>query len=87
MKISRRFVLLAGACALPLLAPGVDDVFWVVAGDIFAPGFVIYAVFAAGVLGCLALWQRRWVGTWVGPRGKVLAKEPAEAVPMRPATA
>jgi len=53
----------------------------------FAPGFVIYAVFAAGVLGCLALWQRRWVGTWVGPRGKVLAKEPAEAVPMRPATA
>ena len=26
--------------ALPLLAPASDDVFWVVAGDIFAPGFV-----------------------------------------------
>ena len=26
--------------ALPLLAPGTDDVFWVVGGDIFAPGFV-----------------------------------------------
>lgn len=38
----------------------------------FATGFVIYAVFAAIVLGCLFLWQRKWVGTWVGPRGKVL---------------
>ncbi len=25
--------------ALPLLAPGADDVFWVAAGDVFAPGF------------------------------------------------
>nr|HRL67741.1 NTP transferase domain-containing protein [Ottowia sp.] len=33
--------------ALPLLAPGVDDVFWVVAGDIFAPGFVIGPAAAA----------------------------------------
>jgi NNP family nitrate/nitrite transporter-like MFS transporter len=24
------------------------------------------------VLVCLLVWQRRWVGTWVGPRGKVL---------------
>ena len=38
----------------------------------FATGFIVYAVFAAVVLGCLFLWQRRWVGTWVGPRGKVL---------------
>lgn len=38
----------------------------------FATGFIVYAVFAAVVLGCLMLWQRKWVGTWVGPRGKVL---------------
>lgn len=38
----------------------------------FATGFIVYAVFAAVVLGCLFLWQRKWVGTWVGPRGKVL---------------
>ena len=31
------------ARALPLLAPTAADVFWVVAGDIFAPGFVISA--------------------------------------------
>ena len=35
------------ARALPLLAPGVDHVFWVVAGDIFAPGFVIGPAAAA----------------------------------------
>ncbi len=29
------------ARALPLLAPGPEDVFWVMAGDIFAPGFEI----------------------------------------------
>ena len=39
----------------------------------FAAGFVGYAIFTAVVLGCLALWSRRWVGTWAGPRGKVLA--------------
>ena len=39
----------------------------------FATGFIVYAVFAAVVLGCLFVWQRKWVGTWVGPRGKVLA--------------
>ena len=39
----------------------------------FAYGFVGYAVFAAVVLVCLLVWQRKWVGTWVGPRGKVLA--------------
>ncbi len=38
----------------------------------FATGFIVYAVFAGVVLGCLFLWQRKWVGTWVGPRGKVL---------------
>jgi NNP family nitrate/nitrite transporter-like MFS transporter len=44
----------------------------------FAPGFVAYAVFAAVVLGCLFLWQRKWVGKWVGPRGRVLDR-PTEA--------
>jgi NNP family nitrate/nitrite transporter-like MFS transporter len=48
----------------------------------FALGFVGYAVFAALVLVCLLVWQRRWVGTWVGPRGKVLAP----ATPERPET-
>ena len=44
----------------------------------FATGFVVYAVFAGVVLGCLYLWQRKWVGAWIGPRGKVLApSEPA----------
>ena len=45
----------------------------------FAIGFVGYAAFAGLVLGCLYLWQRRWVGQWIGPRGKVL--EPAPAAP------
>ena len=55
----------------------------------FATGFVVYAVFAAVVLGCLFLWQRKWVGTWVGPRGKVLdpSATPAAAGGMRTATA
>ncbi|MGA4552080.1 MFS transporter [Methylorubrum aminovorans] len=44
----------------------------------FALGFVIYALFTALVLGCLFLWQRKWVGAWVGPRGKVL-DQPTEA--------
>lgn len=48
----------------------------------FAIGFVAYAVFTAIVLGCLFLWQRKWVGTWVGPRGKVLG---ASAPAARPA--
>ncbi|MBB2961500.1 nitrate/nitrite transporter [Methylobacterium sp. R2-1] len=38
----------------------------------FASGFVVYALFTGLVLGCLFLWQRKWVGAWVGPRGKVL---------------
>lgn len=45
----------------------------------FATGFVAYAVFAAIVLGCLFLFQRKWVGTWVGPRGKVLDPAPGAA--------
>ncbi|MCJ2013758.1 MFS transporter [Methylobacterium sp. J-076] len=54
----------------------------------FATGFVLYAVFAAVVLGCLYLWQRNWVGAWVGPRGKALtAPAPAEAGKLQPATA
>jgi NNP family nitrate/nitrite transporter-like MFS transporter len=51
----------------------------------FAYGFVGYAAFAAVVLGCLLLWQRKWVGTWVGPRGKVL--EPGVAEPARASNA
>jgi NNP family nitrate/nitrite transporter-like MFS transporter len=48
----------------------------------FAVGFVAYAVIAAVVLGCLFLWQRKWVGTWVGPRGKVLDPAAATAAPQ-----
>ncbi|GJE57811.1 MULTISPECIES: nitrate/nitrite transporter [Methylobacterium] len=44
----------------------------------FATGFVIYAVFAAVVLGCLFLWQKKWVGSWVGPRGKVIDPTPEQ---------
>ena len=53
----------------------------------FATGFVIYAVFAALVLGCLALWQRNWVGSWVGPRGKALSATAEENTKLQPATA
>ena len=49
----------------------------------FAPGFVAYAVFAGVVLGCLFMWQRKWVGAWVGPRGKVLT-EAGAAAPAAP---
>ena len=51
---------------------------------------LVCAVFAAVVLGCLLVWQRRWVGTWVGPRGKVLTPgtpEHAEAGRLGPLTA
>ncbi|GJE58974.1 MFS transporter [Methylobacterium trifolii] len=54
----------------------------------FATGFVGYAVFAAIVLGCLFLFQRKWVGTWVGPRGKVLETPAGRPMPsggMEPA--
>jgi len=54
----------------------------------FATGFVIYAAFAAVVLGCLFLWQRSWVGSWVGPRGKALTSpDTGESRELRPATA
>ena len=53
----------------------------------FATGFVGYAIFTAVVLGCLMLWQRKWVGTWVGPRGKALNTTAAPtAGTMQPAT-
>ncbi|HEV7438479.1 MAG TPA: MFS transporter [Methylobacterium sp.] len=55
----------------------------------FAVGFVAYAVIAAVVLGCLFVWQRKWVGTWVGPRGKVLDPAAGTAAPqgrLEPAT-
>ena len=44
----------------------------------FAACFLFYAAFTAIVLGCLALWSRKWVGVWVGPRGKVLTQAGAE---------
>jgi NNP family nitrate/nitrite transporter-like MFS transporter len=56
----------------------------------FALGFVGYAIFAALVLVCLLVWQRKWVGTWVGPRGKVLTPgtpDAAEAGRLDPLTA
>lgn len=55
----------------------------------FATGFIVYAVFAGVVLGCLFLWQRKWVGTWVGPRGKVLdaSASPATAGGLHTAAA
>ena len=54
----------------------------------FAYGFVGYAVFTAVVLGLLLVWQRKWVGAWVGPRGKVLnAPAGSAAGTMQPATA
>ncbi len=34
----------------------------------FSLGFIGYAVFTAAVLGCLMLWQRKWVGSWSAPR-------------------
>ena len=55
----------------------------------FAVGFVAYVVIAAVVLGCLFVWQRKWVGTWVGPRGKVLDPVAGTAAPqgrLEPAT-
>ena len=55
----------------------------------FAVGFVAYAVIAAVVLGCLFVWQRKWVGTWVGPRGKVLDPAAGTLAPqgrLEPAT-
>jgi MFS transporter, NNP family, nitrate/nitrite transporter len=54
----------------------------------FSMGFIGYAAFTALVLGCLALWQRKWVGSWVGPRGKALGTAPeAEQGRLQPATA
>jgi NNP family nitrate/nitrite transporter-like MFS transporter len=54
----------------------------------FSIGFIGYAAFTAIVLGCLALWQRKWVGSWVGPRGKALGTAAeAEAQALRPVTA
>jgi MurNAc alpha-1-phosphate uridylyltransferase len=38
------------ARALPLLAPGAEDAFWVVAGDVYAPGFAFAAPDAARFL-------------------------------------
>lgn len=55
----------------------------------FAPGFVGYAAFTLVVLGCLFVWQRKWVGAWVGPRGKVLEAGARAEAPgaLKPATA
>ncbi|AIQ91038.1 MFS transporter [Methylobacterium sp. XJLW] len=54
----------------------------------FSIGFIGYAAFTAVVLGCLALWQRKWVGSWVGPRGKALGTATeAEQNQLQPVTA
>ena len=54
----------------------------------FAMGFVLFAALAALVTAGLMIWQRRWIGVWVGPRGKALSAEArAEAGAFVPAAA
>jgi NNP family nitrate/nitrite transporter-like MFS transporter len=43
----------------------------------FGSGFLMYAALSAAVLGGLAIWQRGWTKSWVGPWGRV-----AEAAPL-----
>jgi NNP family nitrate/nitrite transporter-like MFS transporter len=43
-------------------------------GD-FATGFLAYAALSAVVLGGLALWQRKWTRSWVGPWGRAAAPQ------------
>ncbi len=48
----------------------------------YAPGFVLYAVLATGILIMLRVVSRRWVGRWIAPGGKALAhtSQPASEV-------
>ena len=39
---------------------------------------VLQVGIALAVLACLFLWQRKWVGAWVGPRGKVIDPNTAQ---------
>jgi MurNAc alpha-1-phosphate uridylyltransferase len=50
------------AKALPLLAPGGDEVFWVVSGDVFLPGFAFSASDAAAFAA-----SARWGDLWLVP--------------------
>jgi NNP family nitrate/nitrite transporter-like MFS transporter len=45
----------------------------------FGSGFLAYAALSAGVLGGLALWQRKWTRSWVGPWGRAAAPQYAAA--------
>ena len=45
----------------------------------FASGFLFFAALAFVVLIALRYFQRGWVGNWVGPNGRVLARETREA--------
>ena len=59
----------------------------------FAFGFAFFAGLAGLVLIGLLFWQRKWVGDWVGPRGKALTatavteSEPDEVGGLEPAAA
>jgi NNP family nitrate/nitrite transporter-like MFS transporter len=44
----------------------------------FGLGFLLYAAFTACILGGLALWQRKWTRSWVGPWGRVREAAPEE---------
>lgn len=77
------------ARALPLLAPRADAVFWVVAGDIYAPDFVVSpeAVQRFAASPCLAhLWlvpnpPHKLQGDFaIGPEGLALNEAPAGGV-------
>jgi NNP family nitrate/nitrite transporter-like MFS transporter len=46
----------------------------------FGYGFLVYAAFSACVLGGLAIWQRGWTRTWIGPWGRVVAAAPERGV-------
>jgi len=50
------------AKALPLLAPNGDEVFWVVSGDVFLPGFGFNAADAASFAA-----SARWADLWLVP--------------------
>lgn len=52
----------------------------------FAVGFLGYAAFTGIILAALFVWQKKWVGAWVGPWGRALPS-PALASPALSATA
>ena len=50
----------------------------------FTLGFAFFALLAALVLVGLLFWQRKWVGTWVGPRGKALTPTATATAASKP---